>query len=1770
MHKAQTGVAQPPELAGGAGFSFEAAVTAYYLVALLGEQSTAGLLNQTVARVAVQQAAQGEPLDDLIVDGLATDGGLTRLSIQCKQSLRVSATAAGDFRDIVLRAWATMEKPDFREDTDRVGAATASMTEDSRRALVEVCEWARASVSPESFFLRFATPGVAGAQRQRTLEVFRSILDEGRGEHIRDERVFRLLRHFVLITFDALHEGATDEAAAIERLRQCLAPDAGDRAPDLWTRLLVLARAAAGRAGEFTQASLIVQLKGSFRLGPARTLVGDLIALKAEATLSVASIRSEIAGMRIPRADSADAVEQSLASHRFVRLIGLPGTGKSAVLRTLAERKLESGHILFVKSDRLNGSGWTNYAQSIGLKAGVLDMLLLEIGAIGTPILFIDGIDRIEMQHQGIIVDLLNVILRSPLLSDWKIVATARDNGIEPLRTWLPPELLAGDGVGTIEIGGFNDAESKALANAIPALHPLLFGEDRVRENARRPFFAEVLARTIAQSPNQTAPKSEVELIEEWWRLGGYNAGLQRVQQRQRALIRLAKAGANTLGRRIRLDDSDLDAIADLKADGVLRDVRVGHAVQFAHDIFFEWSLLHFLIDQEDTWTESIRELGEPPVLGRTVELLSQATLPIEDAWTRTLGLLEAAQLRSQWLRAWLLAPFALPTFQDHAGKYAAAVFEPNTNRLRRLVTWFQAEKTVANPQILDQSASRDHLTPREVLRIADSLAWPSDVHSWSRFCKWLLGELERCPAASVPDIVSVFEVWQHISADIPNDISSRIVGAIIGWLEDIEDREHPEKFSYKPGPWKDLGNAGLKELEERLRNLLLRAARTHKLEVRDYLARVMGRERLRRHAYRQIIPWTRILAENHSKEVTALALAELCDDLPEKEAKRQRRHVFASDVSHHDWRRLAINEHASDCCFPSSPLREPFHSLFEVAPQDALDLVRQLTNHAIIAWKQLHTLDRDRRRAATALPLVLAFPWGEQRFWGGGRTYMWPRGHWATTPIVSGLMALDRWAFAERSRGREIDDILHDLVSGHEATAVLNVAVALVVAENHVSATTFPLATSQALWHWDIQRLVNDGGQTNLMGFTKSSDRPHMDVVKLLNERPARRLQLKWLAQLFVLSNEEELRSEARKRILAFPEELPFETEDEKQYPEHVEKLRRTAELWAEIGKAENYSAKKMDDGSGVLIEHQNPKASDPDVVAAAQRGEKVSGQFALLNWILGSFDKKAIDPALSVAEALIRARQRDNDELFTQPHGKEDDAGMDHAMEQGLVAGTAAIALLFGNPLDAGDQDWCRGVLLRASSTPEQRHDTWFSGSILLQHPCLFGGRGLVGLLRRNPSDREAAEALLTLAGHPLEQVSEEAIASALSLWDANPQLAWVALELGTQLSTGSHASPISAHGYDHPTEPARIASAVGLAINALGSVAGIRPLSTPPNPWIFAPPRLREEPFFDDHAGANEPVWRDPDVFLRWDFLPKILKHVPVELIMKDPVRGPLFRDYCYALLDWMLERIHPSWRDSDEDGREHHALNMSDLRLTFMRLLARVALHLESAEVQAKILDRIFALDDDTSTAFIEPFADWLCAAGVYDAPTISEQALIALQACVGRVLKHRTWDQARWRDGDIFGHEVPELVHTFLFVTIEYAGGAARFANRDWREISNVLPVIDPFVRVVGDVPYVASNFLTLCERSVEHYPADIFVAQIIEILQNQSDIPVGWRKSTIPARIASLIHSFAERTQPLPIELAQRMLRILDRLVDMGDRRSAALQLSEIFKDVRV
>jgi hypothetical protein len=112
-----------------------------------------------VDRVAQQQAGFGEPLDDVIVDAVASDGAM-RLSLQGKRALTISeAPSNTDFRDVIQRSWETLQKPGLRDQVDRVGAATGTITEDAFREFTTVCEWARASVTASAFMQRFADGG---------------------------------------------------------------------------------------------------------------------------------------------------------------------------------------------------------------------------------------------------------------------------------------------------------------------------------------------------------------------------------------------------------------------------------------------------------------------------------------------------------------------------------------------------------------------------------------------------------------------------------------------------------------------------------------------------------------------------------------------------------------------------------------------------------------------------------------------------------------------------------------------------------------------------------------------------------------------------------------------------------------------------------------------------------------------------------------------------------------------------------------------------------------------------------------------------------------------------------------------------------------------------------------------------------------------------------------------------------------------------------------------------------------------------------------------------------------------------------------------------------------------------------------------------------------------------------------------------------------------------------------------------------------------------
>jgi ATPase family associated with various cellular activities (AAA) len=418
------------ELTGGAGFSYEDTVVAYYLAALLREERAAGQAG-VVTSVAVQQAGHGHPMDDVVVE-FEDAAGKRVLDLQVKRQLRISA-ADDDFSSIMTAARATRALDVFQPTRDAYGFVVEHVAVGPQRTLGRLIDWAKASPAGEDYERRFSDGGAAASAerelRDRLLPLTGATTDDAEAD---------FYRHFVALHVDGLGEGGMLRAEIVNRLQELVAENEDGQDLLLFDRLCRMVRDGAAQARKWTRGTLLAQLRGVVRLRIAPSYIRDLEALHAISSESLADVLDTIDDFHVARPGLQSNIEERLAENRLVNISGLPGCGKSAVVKGFASNAAAKGPILFLKSDRLVGNGWSTFASALGLRHTAAE-LLTEISATGTPIVFIDGIDRVRPDQKGIIADLLRVIESEPGLAHWRVLASSRDQGLEAYRAWFPP-----------------------------------------------------------------------------------------------------------------------------------------------------------------------------------------------------------------------------------------------------------------------------------------------------------------------------------------------------------------------------------------------------------------------------------------------------------------------------------------------------------------------------------------------------------------------------------------------------------------------------------------------------------------------------------------------------------------------------------------------------------------------------------------------------------------------------------------------------------------------------------------------------------------------------------------------------------------------------------------------------------------------------------------------------------------------------------------------------------------------------------------------------------------------------------------------------------------------------------------------------------------------------------------------------------------------------------------------------------------------------------
>lgn len=1736
-----------PELTGGAGFTFEDAVTAYYMAALLAERSAPGLTSAAVVRVSAQRGAVGEPLDDIIVHGEGLDG-TSVLGLQVKSAFAFNARASNtDFFEVVKRGWATLDDPSRDEARVRIGVVTSEIDDAQYRQVRTVCEWARYSPDAADFGQRIAVPSFASAAKRNAVSALKVGLKAALNRMPTDDEIFRFFRRFILVRLNLLGEAATDEQLALDRISSALRDPAPEDARAVWSALRTVARDSSGTAGGFDRQTLLERLGGTQRFAPAPSLRPDMDRLVTESRQALASIERSIDGLVVPRQALLSAIALGLSDHRVVQITGLPGVGKSALLRAFGEAESSDTPLLALKADRLAEGGWAGYAQRLQLQTADPLTLLREMTCAGDPVLLIDGLDRVEKPQRALVCELVEAVLEDPALASWRVVVSLRDGGWEYVGRWLAP--LRRASTARVDVASLSDDEAEVVATAQPRLRPLLFGEAAVREIARRPFFLSVLASAV--DLQRDVPSSETELLAAWWGGGGYDAeGAQRAQ-RQESLVQLARATAPALGREGRVRGLDHEAIESLKTDRVLQDAEPGHTVSFRHDIYFEWAFVHDLIDADDQWPDRLVQAGEPPALGRAVELLSQLRFDREQGWREELDRLEVSERRTQWRRSWLIAPPSSPRFGERLETFTAAVLEDATgDRLRQLLVWFQAVRTEPTDRLFDLPGL-DVMSEAQRMRLAEVLAAPADFGAWRRLLSWLTQIGDRIPSTAWTAVVGVMEVWQGVAAHHANATSAGLLALAETWLHQLEDHRFAASQDMSFERFPGLGYEEEERLRARLREMLLGATYAYPDIADRYLARLISHPGIGREAWKSVLSHAPLIVRTAPERLVDAFLLEVCEELPKAHQERllredQERRLAAEahpagsqerqlltpsglglGVNRWEWDNLAL-ERASHLFYPPTPDTEPFRALFKHAPEQGRRLVKALANHAVAAWRDLNDLDPENGRSP--IPLALVFPWGEETYWGAEREYFAYRAAFAPHVLSAGLMALEDWAFTRVEAGDDRDAIIRDVVSDCSHNAVLGIASALALTELRASAVVLPLAASQRLWRWDLLRLVkiDQGGAANEIG---ALGRPeYLRPLKRANGRAARGLWLRQLAPLFALSTDVELQTRFADALRGFATDPAVDFEDEQGDEALVSGRLRDAGRWADLGGPEGFVLERTPEG--VLIREA------PFVAADAQEAAEVASHSQTMRWIaLANAVRRgdgAQNPIVVTDAILAEGRALDEADLFI----RSAETGDLEVLRQSGVAGVAA-ALLASNESDQERLDWAANVVLRAANTPLPGDGFTFEESVLGDHPLLHAPPGLASMIRRGMRLDEARETLLALTAHFILQVAEVAFRETLGLAEEDPSLAAAALQLVMDLSVRSDTPGLrwrdqtaanAAHRADVETAWTR-ATAV-----AMGETQLRLPALPLPDPDVDA---VAED---EDQA-----LWNAESYFET----SRLAAHLPALGVNLPGVLNATVQDLADDLLSWTVARTSATAPNARRRGGR-----LDDWRDKLLTWLASLAAPLGRDAIQTRFVDPLTALEDQAFVALAGPFVGQYVATQVHDADVLTPETIDVLLA-----FARRAGDVQLGRRGD---EDLEALLRDLMGLPLLRAGGAARFANGDWREFAHMLPIVEILFDRFSHNADFAGLWLRLVEEVGLHYPVDLFARQLRAIVGGFANREaVG---SDLASRIAGLIQTFADGGEPLSPTSRDHFLSVLDVLVDGGSRRASALQRSETFR----
>lgn len=1680
---------------GAAGADFEIDVVVQLLGALLAEAGDRLLPSGWMPRwVRVQRRDGPRGFDDVTVDAGPREAPGTPVYLQVKRTFSLTAEA-GELKDYV-------ESVRARDAEDPAAPWFAVIVAGKLTpALADVqalTEWARSAQSESDFASKCQAPGVLNAAKRAVLAAVTAHL-QGHAE----PSAWRVLRRLRAAEVDYANENSRDAEQLRDRLGPLLTPGARS-AEDLRQALRGRVLREARYSPTYTRASLLAELDAAFSFVALPRLAPDLDRLHREAALSLRSIDTGVAGVSLLRPALYGEAQEALAHARPLRLTGEAGSGKSMILARLAA---SAPRRLVLKDDRISGRTWPEYGGKLGLTL-TPDTILAVLGDRPGAVLAIDGADRLLMsERRGVVLDLLRALAVSPMRANWRLVTSGRDVQTRDLVRDALLDLGMEPGQ-RVDVGELDDEDAAFLADHVPALRSLVLRTDLGGRN--RDLFT---LREAWLDPGAGAVGSEVGLAARWATRG--ERATPPAPARDMAIAQIGAQLVASPGALIGRADVASDGVSILLQENSLHAAAHRDALLLAHDIYEDWAVARTLDRRRAELPDLLRAADQPLWWLRAVRLAGQIVLEVSGptAWLALVkACFDAADLDPVWWRTLLVAPLYSERVLELLTAASPLLLAEDGEWLERLVDSLQILESRPDEDIF----ARAEGTQEERQRIAALFPVPNG-RSWRAFFRWAADGWSAWPGRLVPKLVQMSHTWLRASEGWRHLTAQKLVAAAFDWLVEIEDADTFVRWEERRPPFGcEAHDHGLWEKTAGLlREGMAYGVLSSPAVVEAYLERATSKSG-RGREYEELLKLPRAIPSQLPTAWANFCIARFAPKRPRVRHEHFFGHFNALDFNGGGLRSLSIST--------ASPRYAGFDQLFEVAPVEALRMLRKFEKRASVFYRH-YVRQNDGRRPR---PVRVQLPWGEVPLWGDENTYRWARGTLGPDVLGSAYMALDLWMGRQAAAGRPLDELFRLVLRPHGLNATLcpcvNVAVEHINTPGQIDAVE-PILAEPRVWNFDVRRFTDDltFARQPLVPYYAAAHRP---AVLEVGARYAGRQHLRAdLTLPFLLMAGEAAQSALEARVQAWTAADMACFDDELQNPLQVAEFERQLERYRSDLDRSNVKFEAVDGQIQVSI--APPAAIAEEIAGLDTQHAAFQAGSRLMLWGVKSLEENAFQASMDVEAAIEAARAYDAPALLS---AYSQERFNDYLAAQGFAATAAAVARLAPDAVLERHRDWVTKTLIAAAQVKRDGQMFDVDEAHLAGDPAASAAQGLGALVVRGGDRAIVGSHLLTLATDRHHHVAA-AVISGLD-FTADPIFAWSILRAAfadTQYWRGKRW-----------WEPDRLEIAKDRQRRRENAfrrgLADMRRRDVDPLP---APP-----PAFETSWRWRR-SWRTPlvrgvrpyRVLFSWGRVQALLSAIPLKALAKEPRLANHLQEYLQEVVRWA--------KAYSEDPRDRH-----DNHYPF-ELMGQVG----------KLTGRLAALTAERS-----------CGQEPWRGLTILEERDHGLEL-VGDFLEGMTreliasgeapspsfwsvWDPAaNWVLGP---PERPPRRSRRSIRELSSPTAAAGFVGPymtpippDWLYVSDLLPRIDNWAERMKGLASAADALLRFCDRLSAAQIRTYGLPWIERWLELHETDPEFWAYSDVVNR-AAVVTLRVQAEAEADSDLQRRMRRILARLADQG------------------